>query len=72
MASGLNVPWEIIWGPDNTIWITEQSGMISRIDPDNGRKKILLVIPNVWRKRTSGLLGMALSPDMKKDPFVFV
>ncbi len=72
IASGLNVPWEIIWGPDNTIWITEQSGLISRVDPQNGRKKILLVIPNVWRKRTSGLLGMALSPDMKKDPFVFV
>lgn len=72
IASGLNVPWEIAWGPDNTIWITEQSGSISRIDPESGRKKVLLVIPNVWRKRTSGLLGMALSPDMKNEPFVFL
>jgi glucose/arabinose dehydrogenase/mono/diheme cytochrome c family protein len=72
IASGLNVPWEIAWGPDNTIWITEQSGTVSRIDPENGRKKVLLVIPQVWRKRTSGLLGMALSPDMKNEPFVFL
>jgi len=72
VAIGLNVPWEIAWGPDNTIWITEQSGTVSSIDPENGRKKILLVIPWVSRKRTSGLLGMALSPDMKNNPFVFV
>ena len=72
IASGLNVPWEIAWGPHNTIWITEQSGSISRIDAKNGKKKILLVIPNVWRKRTSGLLGMTLSPDMKNNPFIFV
>lgn len=72
IASGLNVPWEIAWGPDNTIWITEQSGTVSRIDPESGTKKVLLVIPQVWRKRTSGLLGMALSPDMKNEPFVFL
>ena len=72
VASGLNVPWEIAWGPDNNIWITEQSGTISRINPDKGRKKILLVIPGVWRHRTSGLLGMALPPNMKEEPFVFV
>ena len=72
IASGLNVPWEIAWGPDNMIWITEQSGTVSRIDPESGRKKVLLVIPQVWRKRTSGLLGMALSPDMKNKPFVFL
>lgn len=72
IASGLNVPWEIAWGPDNTIWITEQSGIVSRIDPANGRKKVLLVISQVWRKRTSGLLGMALSPDMKNKFFVFL
>lgn len=72
IASGLNVPWEIAWGPDSTIWITEQSGTVSRIDPGTGSKKVLLVIPQVYRKRTSGLLGMALSTDMKKEPFVFL
>jgi aldose sugar dehydrogenase len=23
IASNLDVPWEITWGPDNKIWITE-------------------------------------------------
>lgn len=72
VATGLNVPWEIAWGPGNRIWITEQHGTISRIDPANGTKKILLTIPEVWMKRSTGLLGMALSRDMKKEPYVFV
>lgn len=72
VATGLKVPWEIAWGPDNHIWITEQSGTVSRIDPDDGTKKVLLVIPDVWMKRSTGLLGMTLSRDMKKNPYVFV
>ncbi len=72
VASGLDVPWEIAWGPDNWLWITEQGGTVSRIQPATGQKKVLLVIPDVWRKRTTGLLGMALHPDMKRYPYVVV
>lgn len=72
IADSLDVPWEILWGPDNWIWITEQKGIVSRINPKNGEKQELLSIPNVWMKRTSGLLGMAVHPNQKKYPFVFV
>ena len=72
IASNLNVPWEIAWGPDNKIWIAEQSGIISRIDPTTGSKQILLKLNDVWQLRTTGLLGMALHPDMKKKPYVFL
>ncbi|WP_212003546.1 PQQ-dependent sugar dehydrogenase [Chitinophaga sp. HK235] len=71
IVSDLNVPWEIAWGPDNQIWYTEQSGTISKVDPHTGIKKLLLVIPDVYRQRTLGLLGMAIHPD-KKLPYVFV
>lgn len=72
IASNLNVPWEIAWGPDNKIWIAEQGGVISRIDPVTGSKQILLKLSDVWHLRTTGLLGMALHPDMKKTPYVFL
>lgn len=72
IASGLNVPWEIAWGPDNTIWITEQNGIVSRIDPASGKKDVILRIEDVWFLRTAGLLGMALHPDMKNHPYVFL
>ncbi len=72
IASGLDVPWEILWGPDNKIWITEQKGIVSRIDPKAGTKEVLLQLKDVWFLRTAGLLGMALHPDMKNNPYVFL
>lgn len=70
VADSLDVPWEICWGYDQRLWITEQGGTVSAIDPVNGTKKQLLQIPQVWRKRSTGLLGMGVHPDMKSNPFV--
>jgi glucose/arabinose dehydrogenase len=72
VAQNLNVPWEIAWGPDNKIWIAEQEGLISRVDPNTGKKEVLLKLTDVWKLRTSGLLGMALHSEMKKYPYVFL
>ena len=40
IASNLNVPQEIAWGPDNQIWIAEHGGLISKIDPETGNKTV--------------------------------
>lgn len=72
LVSGLNVPWEMVWGPDKHIWITEQSGNVSRIDPLSGKKTVLVVIRDVFRSRSLGLLGLALHPDFLTQPYVFV
>ena len=72
ITTGLDVPWEITWGPDNKIWVTEQGGRVSRVDPKSGHKKLLLNVPDVYRKRSMGLLGMAVSRDLKKQPYVFL
>src|SRR5690606_38968192 len=39
IAEHLDVPWEIVWGPDNWIWFTEQSGAVSKINPETGEQK---------------------------------
>jgi len=73
IAAHLDVPWEITWGPDNWIWFTEQSGTVSRVNPETGEQKLLLrIIPDVHRNRTLGLLSMTLHPDMKRFPYVFL
>ncbi|MFC6098920.1 PQQ-dependent sugar dehydrogenase [Olivibacter domesticus] len=72
VAQNLDVPWEIAWGPDNQLWFTEQSGRISKVDPGSGNKKTILVLRDVYRERTAGLLGMVLHPDMAKNPYVFI
>ncbi|HET7896939.1 MAG TPA: PQQ-dependent sugar dehydrogenase, partial [Flavisolibacter sp.] len=42
-ANGLNDPWEITYGPDGNLWITEAKGYkLYRMDPANGVKVTVL------------------------------
>lgn len=72
VANHLDVPWQLVWGPDNHVWFTEQGGKVSRLNPETGEITRLLTIDGVLRDRTSGLLGMAVHPDLKKQPYVFL
>src|SRR5262245_21993216 len=72
IASNLNFPWEILWGPDNQIWMTERGGKISRLNPATGAITPMLTINEVESNGEGGLLGMALHPDFSSTPHVFV
>jgi PQQ-dependent dehydrogenase (s-GDH family) len=68
LAFGLDWPWEVTWGPDNMLWVTERTaGRIVRIDPTTGKKSIAIKIPEVLAPGgQDGLLGLALDPDLLK------
>lgn len=68
----LEIPWEILIGPDGWIWFTEQKGTVSRIHPVDGEKKILLQIPDIHYVKSRGLLGMAVHPDLENNPYVYL
>lgn len=72
LVDGLNYPWEITWGPDNYIWMTERGGRISRVNPANGKVTLLLQVPETVAKGEGGLLGMVLHPDFASTPHLFV
>src|SRR5687767_10248677 len=72
IAQNLNHPWELLWGPDNFIWITERGGRISRVNPANGSVTSVHTISEVRSNGEGGLLGMALHPDFSNNPYVFV
>ena len=74
VAIGIEVPWEILWGPDDHIWATERRGRVLRINPENGNIQTLLNIQSqVWNNGGEpGLLGMALHPDFLNTPVVFL
>ena len=72
IVSNLNFPWEIVWGPDNFIWMTERGGRVSRVNPTTGTVTPLLNIPDVVSNNEGGLLGMALHPNFATTPQVFV
>lgn len=71
IISGLDTPWEILWGPDGYIWMTEREGIVSRVNAENGEKQELINIP-VEQTGESGLLGMALHPDFSTQPYVYL
>ena len=73
LASNLNTVWELVWGPDNFIWMTERAGRVSRVNPANGQVLPLLTIPDVTENNESGLLGLAVVPQAgNADYWVFV
>ncbi len=72
IASGLDTPWEILWGPDDHIWITERYGRVSRLNPETGEINELVRINEVHEQSESGLLGLVLHPDFSNQPHVFL
>jgi glucose/arabinose dehydrogenase len=72
VASNLDTPWEILWGPDNFIWTTERMGKISRINPSSGEVLEVITIADVSEVGEGGLLGMVLDPDFIANNFFYV
>ena len=73
LTTGLQVPWELVWGPDNVIWMTERGGRISRVNPATGQVTPLITLTDVVTSSEGGLLGMALHPDLlTTSPYVYV
>lgn len=72
LTQNLTHPWEILWGPNNKLWITERGGKISTVDPSTGAVSALFTITEVASQGEGGLLGMVLHPDFTTNPEVFV
>jgi glucose/arabinose dehydrogenase len=72
VASNLDTPWEILWGEDDHLWITERHGRVSRWDPQTGELVQVGIIGEVHEEGEGGLLGMALHPDFMHTPQVFL
>lgn len=70
IADSLFVPWELVWGPDDWLWVTEQPGIVSRINPETGEKQVLLRLP--IGDRPEGLQAMVVHPDQDKYPYVYL
>jgi PQQ-dependent dehydrogenase (s-GDH family) len=77
LISGLEGPWEIAWGPDQQLWVTERTGRrVIRINPADGMRTVAATIPEVNTTFTQdGLLGLAFHSDMLRganSDFVYV
>ncbi|MGH4025292.1 MAG: glucose/sorbosone family PQQ-dependent dehydrogenase [Pseudonocardiaceae bacterium] len=68
LATGFADPWEISWGPDDFLWVTEKTGKrVVRVNPSDGSKHTVSTIADVYESGgQDGLLGMAFHPGMLK------
>lgn len=72
VKDSLFIPWEILWGSDDNIWLTQKNGYICRLHPATG------VLDTLYREAATviqsegGMLGMALHPQFTSNPYVYV
>ncbi len=76
LVSGLDAPWDMLWGPDNWLWVTERkAASIDRINPLTGEKQVAITLQGVHTgPQHEGVLGLALSQDFMKpggDKYVY-
>ncbi len=82
LPSPLQTPWEITYGPDSMLWITEEGGKVSRMDPVSGQKSLIYEAPDYFggdqtetarcgRVIGAHTYGLALHPDFVDSPFVY-
>ncbi|HEX7238117.1 MAG TPA: glucose/sorbosone family PQQ-dependent dehydrogenase [Gammaproteobacteria bacterium] len=75
VASGFEDPWEVTYGPDGWLWITERVGKrVVRVDPVSGTRKVAITIDEVQQQLAQdGLLGLALHPQLLRGSnYVYV
>lgn len=72
VKSSLQFPWEILWGKDDHIWMTERGGRVSRIDPRTGETVFSTDIAGVVARGEGGLLGMVQHPGFRDNGYVYL
>ena len=85
LTTGLSYPWEIVYGPDNMLWITQTNGRISRIDPVTGAVSTIYQAPDYFVGTSqqnvelncntfsvaAATYGLALHPNFLNEPYLY-
>src|SRR5258707_1844230 len=67
VATGLANPFQVIWGPDDYLWVTERTaGRVTRVRPSDGSTTRAIAIGDALADSPGGVLGMALDPGLLK------
>jgi PQQ-dependent dehydrogenase (s-GDH family) len=81
-STGMNSPWEVVYGPDDSLWVTESHNYkIWKINPGdkgvrllldlNSKKDFTAATANPWPQ--GGLMGLAIHPKFAAGkPWVYI
>jgi PQQ-dependent dehydrogenase (s-GDH family) len=77
ITTDLQGPWEVVWGPDDNLWVTERVGKkVTRVNPADGSKTTVATLAEVFQNHgQDGLLGLALHSDFLRgtgNDYVYV
>lgn len=64
LPTELDTPWEITYGPDGMLWITESGGVVSRVDPVTGAKTKVYTAPDFFEGSPLEQLQLCFMPDI--------
>ena len=71
VVTNLVTPWDMAWGPDGQLWVSERGGRISRVNTATGQRTTAGQVPQVAESGESGLMGIAFHPDFASQPYVY-
>jgi glucose/arabinose dehydrogenase len=72
VATGLEVPWEMVFLPDGSALVTERPGRVRRLSPEGELDPEPVAEIPVAATGEGGLLGMALDPEFERNSFVYL
>jgi len=70
-ASGLEIPWSIVFLPDGQALVSERRGRILLLDRNGKPRPEPYATPSVVARGEGGLMGLALDPRFPERPYLY-
>lgn len=72
LATGLTVPWDIVFLPNGSLLFTERNGKVHLYRDSRLKPEPVLVVADAEVRGKMGVLGMCLHPQFSKNKFVYL
>lgn len=72
LTTNLEIPWSLVFLPDQRIFVTERPGRVKIINKDGGIADNAITISDVKHAGEGGLMGMVLHPDFESNKYVYL
>jgi len=72
VADGLDHPWALAFLPEGDMLVTERSGALLRLDPEQGQRTRVDGVREVDARNQGGLLDVVLHPDFSDNRLVYL